>query len=515
MGEGEGSNDSAGEEAPSPSATHVDDPDDDEDEKSEGIEEDDRVSEETETEENDSFTTWTASFERLLQNLGKKVLRGVGRKMKIFSLCSGLDGATLGARSVIGPENVRHVVSADSAACSREFILANFDPEHLYGDINSFLDEDGLNLPPHCFICDKPCSAVNEIECDLLLAGFPCPPYSTLNSKRWGPDHKPFNTKDGSVFIAISRWLRSLDVPPKMVILENVPGLAFKDKTTGRRPLDFLMDGRLRGGEQIGLNFLSDYLPMQVFDFAAEHCGLPMRRSRLFLVLVRKDIGTEAMIDAAKASARHLQSHQLPQVDLDFFWCEMDMPESRMKTPAHQFPRRALEASTAIRSKYKLADIFTANGSPASSAPDAYGITKLPRREQDVLDVALLCCEAWEAKGSGWVLEDLVADLSQQADREPWWRSRVGSLHGRSKIWFRGKLMSIGTMFTIVGWPTYDPDVVLKIPDVISRPQMIQMLGNICTPPQLGAILMCLLCEIDIGSDSEMSIDDRARRALS
>ena len=63
--------------------------------------------------------------------------------------------------------------------------------------------------------------------------------------------------------------------------------------------------------------------------------------------------------------------------------------------------------------------------------------------------------------------------------------------------------MSIGTMFTMVGWPIHDPDVGLKLPDVTSRGQMMQMLGNICTPPQLGAILMCLLCEIDIGGDSE------------
>ena len=60
--------------------------------------------------------------------------------------------------------------------------------------------------------------------------------------------------------------------------------------------------------------------------------------------------------------------------------------------------------------------------------------------------------------------------------------------------------MTIGTLFTVAGWPTYDSDVELAIPPTIMRHQMSQMLGNICTPPHLGAILMCLLCEVDIGS---------------
>ena len=62
---------------------------------------------------------------------------------------------------------------------------------------------------------------INDVDklppCDLLLAGFPCQPYSSVCSR------KGFDDPRGSVFAGCTRYIS--EAKPDMFLLENVVGL--------------------------------------------------------------------------------------------------------------------------------------------------------------------------------------------------------------------------------------------------------------------------------------------------
>lgn len=119
---------------------------------------------------------------------------------------------------------------------------------------------------------------------DLLLAGFPCQPFSHAGHRLGFEDMR------GTLFFDIMRLLETLNarskeasLAPKVIILENVKGLKSHDK--GRTL------SRIRE-ELEKLYFITEV----VLD--ARNFGLPQSRLRLFLIGIRRDIeGAETFQD--------------------------------------------------------------------------------------------------------------------------------------------------------------------------------------------------------------------------
>jgi len=119
-----------------------------------------------------------------------------------------------------------------------------------FGDITKINEED---IPDH----------------DVLLAGFPCQPFSNIG-KRQGFAHET----QGTLFFDVLRILKHKQ--PKMFLLENVKGILTNDNGNTFR----VITGSLK---DLGYNIFSDVLDAQNF-------GLPQRRERVVIVGFRPDL---------------------------------------------------------------------------------------------------------------------------------------------------------------------------------------------------------------------------------
>ena len=115
---------------------------------------------------------------------------------------------------------------------------------------------------------EKPSGDITEIDIskipkfDILLAGFPCQPFSHAGLK------KGLKDKRGNLFFNIKDIIK--EHQPEVFLLENVPGLNTHDneKTIKRMHAEL---------EEIGYNFDKKIL-------AAKNFNLPQRRRRLYIV---------------------------------------------------------------------------------------------------------------------------------------------------------------------------------------------------------------------------------------
>ena len=120
---------------------------------------------------------------------------------------------------------------------------ANINDDIILGDINEHLEE----IPNH----------------DVLLAGFPCQPFSMMGKQ------KGFNDERGTLFFTIEQILNRHK--PKIIVLENVRNLQTHDNgNTLARMLDILENK---------LNYKIHYQVLNTADF-----GLPQTRRRVFMV---------------------------------------------------------------------------------------------------------------------------------------------------------------------------------------------------------------------------------------
>jgi len=138
------------------------------------------------------------------------------------------------------------VLSSDIDEPCKNTYEVNFGERPL-GDI---ADIDANNIPDH----------------DLLLAGFPCQPFSIIGHR------KGFEDTRGTLFFEIARILEKRR--PKAFVLENVKMLKGHNKgKTLNRIMEALRD----------LGYICDYKVLNALDF-----GLPQKRERVFIVGYRK-----------------------------------------------------------------------------------------------------------------------------------------------------------------------------------------------------------------------------------
>lgn len=165
------------------------------------------------------------------------------KKLKLVSLFSGCGGLDLGF--IQAGHDVIWANDMDKYAV--ESYKHNIGNHIVLGDINKFDLDD---IPKH----------------DLLLAGFPCQPFSMMGSQLGFEDTR------GTLFFRIAEIIR--EKQPQLVILENVRTLKTHDK------------GRTY---KVIKSILEDKLNYKVFDqvLNSSDYGVPQTRNRTFIVCFR------------------------------------------------------------------------------------------------------------------------------------------------------------------------------------------------------------------------------------
>ncbi|MEK7571430.1 MAG: DNA (cytosine-5-)-methyltransferase [Patescibacteria group bacterium] len=170
-------------------------------------------------------------------------------KFTFIDLFAGIGGTRLGFKEAGG----KCVFTSEWDESCKKTYEANFG-ENPHGDITKIKAEE---IP----------------EFDILVAGFPCQPFSSIG-KRQGFMH----ATQGTLFYDILRILRDKKshLGPKAFLLENVQGLTTHDKgntlNTIRKSLD-----------ELGYKVF-----YQVLDSA--NFGVPQHRKRIYIVGFRKDL---------------------------------------------------------------------------------------------------------------------------------------------------------------------------------------------------------------------------------
>lgn len=168
--------------------------------------------------------------------------------IRFIDLFCGIGGFRIAAEqaaSLMGAQ-AECVLSSDIDTACQDAYEKNFGDRPL-GDISQI---DAKTIPNH----------------DLLLAGFPCQPFSIIGHR------KGFEDTRGTLFFEIARILEAKR--PKAFVLENVKML--KGHNQGRT-LNRIMEA-LRN-----LGYICDYRIHNALDF-----GLPQKRERVFIVGYRK-----------------------------------------------------------------------------------------------------------------------------------------------------------------------------------------------------------------------------------
>jgi DNA (cytosine-5)-methyltransferase 1 len=157
---------------------------------------------------------------------------------KFIDLFCGLGGMRIPFEELGG----RSVFSSDHDKFVQQTYAENFG-EIPYGDITGI---DEKKIP----------------NFDLLLAGFPCQPFSNAGLR------KGFGDTRGTLFFDIARILAHHK--PKVILLENVKGFKNHDKGNTFQVIKNTL-------ETLGYNIYTDVLN-------AKHFGLPQNRERIYIV---------------------------------------------------------------------------------------------------------------------------------------------------------------------------------------------------------------------------------------
>jgi DNA (cytosine-5)-methyltransferase 1 len=186
-------------------------------------------------------------------------------KFTFIDLFAGIGGLRRGFDAIGG----RCVFTSEWNAFAKKTYLANYydGPEHIFaGDITKVEAED---VPAH----------------DVLLAGFPCQPFSIAGvSKKnsLGRLHGFRCDAQGTLFFDVARIIEHHQ--PKVILLENVKNLLSHD---GGKTFAVI---RATLEEELGYE-----VSVRVID---ARCFVPQHRERIFLAGVRRDLGIKIDLDA-------------------------------------------------------------------------------------------------------------------------------------------------------------------------------------------------------------------------
>lgn len=160
-------------------------------------------------------------------------------RLKTVSLFSGIGGLDLGFINA----GFDIVWANDFDKNAVETYKENIDNNIVYGDVNEYLDE----IPSH----------------DVLLAGFPCQPFSMMGKQ------KGFDDERGTLFFTIEKILKKHK--PKIIVLENVKNIMTHNKGETFKRMKSILENNLGYTVYAKVLNTADY-------------GLPQVRRRVFII---------------------------------------------------------------------------------------------------------------------------------------------------------------------------------------------------------------------------------------
>jgi DNA (cytosine-5)-methyltransferase 1 len=164
-------------------------------------------------------------------------------KVKVIDLFAGIGGIRLGFQKA-AKGKIDCVFTSEWDKYAVETYQANYKNEEIFGDITKV---ETKNIPNH----------------DILLAGFPCQPFSQAGLK------KGFSDTRGTLFFDIERIL--INKKPQAFLLENVKQLKGHDKG---KTLETIIEHLKKAG----------YENVHTKVLKARDFGLPQNRERIFIV---------------------------------------------------------------------------------------------------------------------------------------------------------------------------------------------------------------------------------------
>lgn len=166
------------------------------------------------------------------------------RHLKVVSLFCGAGGMDLGFLNA----GFDVIWANDINKYAVESYRANLGNHVIEGDINQIIDE----IPKH----------------DLLMAGFPCQPFSMMGKQ------KGFDDDRGTLFFTIETIIKKNK--PKIVVLENVKNLLTHDRGKTFEKMKKILEEDLGYSIHVSVMNTADY-------------GVPQTRRRVFVVGFRND----------------------------------------------------------------------------------------------------------------------------------------------------------------------------------------------------------------------------------
>lgn len=203
--------------------------------------------------------------------------------LKTVSLFSGIGGMDLGFIY----NGFEIVWANDMDKYAVQTYKANIDDNIIEGDLNDYLDD----IPSH----------------DVLLAGFPCQPFSMMGKQ------KGFDDKRGTLFFTIEQILRKHKT--KIIVLENVKNLLTHDKGRTFKKMKKILE------EDLGYHI--EYSILDTKDY-----GIPQTRRRVFVVGFLKEVFDEVNFKFPKAMDLKISTFDLldENVDEKYFLSEKILP---------------------------------------------------------------------------------------------------------------------------------------------------------------------------------------------
>ena len=391
-----------------------------------------------------------------------------------------------------------HHLSVERDQACQSFIQANSNPKHMVGELSEL-----LKPLAKCKVCgDEPCDA-HRVSTDLMVAGFPCTPYSIQSSIRFKPDYDPMTHPEFSALPLICKYIRYVEPGPEVIVLENVEGVlkSIKGKPA---PIHFIENGVLEvDGEIItmGIRHLTDkYEVLPHFKVKGHTFGLPFSRCRVLWVLLRREGNPN--VQQQKANIIHnmgliasnpLEVYRLEILLENFDACDdgaWDPPMNegkRRRTQHGTLPMtvRSILRSDEWRKAKGLPKVCDEGGRPYSTTPqgkvlrDTYKLTDL---ELDTLDCAFLFLGMH-------VFQQAAIDVSQSPCRTPWSTQRMPSVTRNTKIFFQEQILTPRDMLCLMGWKPGS----FSIPQDVGSAQIKCMLGNMLCPPVIGAMFLAIM----------------------
>lgn len=295
-------------------------------------------------------------------------------------------------------------------------------------------------------------------------------------------------------FFQMVDWLEGSPSPPGIVVVENVAGMTktCRARSAGQRPIDFVLHGEVplaytSGMRKVGLADMDRYWTAPVFQLTAAECGLPLVRSRIFIVMLRKDLYTMDDVRKVEKNLADLKRQTLrPEPTESFLATDEsgnEVPHKKQRTTLNFQNRKADE----FRRAHGLPPRTARNGQPFTMNMDPSQWSMLSNEQRERCDVAYLLAQKRDPEFNA---QKLAIDATQSLNREQWkLDGRIPSLGTHSKITYGGRVLGHRTLFNMMGWMRGS----YELPEGLSGNVIQRLLGNMLCPPVIGSVCAAVL----------------------